>query len=90
MKRLTIRARTGLALAAALIWLGPVDAAEKPKAQAKKPAKESKAGVRHLFGIDWRLSVDDALKQAGAGASSKAKEKPVMVLRVLGDLDGFM
>ncbi len=60
------------------------------KQKAKKPASESKAGTRHLFGIDWHLSLDTALKRASSGETTSAKEKPVLVLRVLGDLNGFM
>ena len=68
-------------------------AADRGQAAAAKPAtvkpatgKASDNRIEELYGVSWHTSWEDALKEA----ASPSKEKPVMCLRVLGDLNGFM
>ena len=63
-------------------------AAPPAKPTDKNKEKTPQAEVKHLYGLDWHTKLDAALKTA-AGDTTVA-DKPVMVLRVLGDLDGFM
>lgn len=44
---------------------------------------------KRKFGIHWTLDLDNALKVA-AGGPSPGDDRPVMWLRVLGELEGFM
>ena len=44
---------------------------------------------RNAFGIRWTPGIESALIRA-AGTSSDQDDRPVMCLRVLGELDGFM
>jgi hypothetical protein len=69
----------GLALLThtSLGWANPAD---------DKSTKSGTLKVREACGISWHTAVPAALEQA----ATKKGEKPVMVLRVLGDLDGFM
>ena len=65
-------------------------AVDKPRSQ---PAKKTQANQQkpadtvELCGITWHRKLPDALKAAKGDAG---KDRPVMVLRVLGALDGFM
>ena len=59
-------------------------AAAPPAKPADKGKQKVGAEVKHLYGLDWHTKLDTALK------SSASDAKPIMVLRVLGDLDGFM
>jgi hypothetical protein len=57
----------------------------------KSPAKAdapTEAKPRTLLGITWQPGVADALKLA-TPASSRNPAKPVLVLRMLGDLGGL-
>jgi hypothetical protein len=90
MKGHATGARIGLLVTATLLAATLVHAQDKPRPSAKKPAKNAKTAMKELFGVRWHTSVDAALKQASTAETSVSKEKPVMVLRVLGDIDGFM
>jgi len=59
-----------------------VAASLSAEAMADQSAKHNEK-VRQLCGIRWHTSLEHAQKDA-------AKDKPLMVLRVLGELDGFM
>jgi hypothetical protein len=56
----------------------------QPRSQRSDSTREVTA-----YGIQWTPGVENALKNA-AGKESAADDRPVMWLRVLGDLDGFM
>lgn len=58
---------------------------ESQREAGKRKPKES-ASVENRYGIDWTVGVDEAL----ASAASNEQRRPVMLFRVLGDLDGFM
>jgi hypothetical protein len=63
-------------------------AAERGQEAKNRPASDKPASgkLEELYGVAWYTSWEDALKEA----ASPSKEKPVMCLRVLGDLNGFM
>ena len=79
--RWLIALTAGMAIALPIVAEPPTKPADtgKPKADAE---------VKHLYGLDWHTKLDTALKSAAGDGTTAAK--PVMVLRVLGDLDGFM
>ena len=64
---------------------------EKPRREKKtrrnKPG--SSAGTKKAFGIHWTPGIQAALENA-SGSESSEDDRPVMWMRVLGDLDGFM
>jgi hypothetical protein len=62
--------------------------AERRARKPVRPAAAERAGTEKLWGIAWHPSIDAAL--AAAAGNSSADEKPVVCLRVLGDLKGFM
>jgi len=61
---------------------------ETVKRKEKKPANvvSQPANVVSRYGINWTEGVEKAL----ASANSKEQRRPVMLFRVLGDLDSFM
>ena len=69
------------------------DAAEVSKAKVRvnrqKNGRKTSADTRTAFGIDWTPDIQTALKRA-AGRETPEDDRPVMWLRVLGDLGGFM
>ena len=62
------------ALAACALWMGP--------SVAESGQQEKKS--RRLYGLDWQAG----LPQAFAAAKSRKNSKPVLWLRLLGDLAG--
>jgi hypothetical protein len=62
-------------------------AAGSPKRDARQPRKDQ-AETCELHGITWQRHLDKALLLARG--DRETKERPVLLLRVLGDLDGFM
>jgi hypothetical protein len=81
---------TGWLKAMAVLLLAVFAAVAAPPAKPSDKSKDTSARttVKHLYGLDWHTKLDAALKQAAGDKTGG--EKPVMVLRVLGDLDGFM
>jgi hypothetical protein len=76
-----------LALALLVLLAGPTPAADrKPTA---RPSGAGKDEVRRLLDLPWHTSVEGALKEAG-GKPGQNADRPVFVLRVLGELDGFL
>ncbi len=71
-------------IAAALLWALSADAAAAPP-KAPKSKKRSGAGQHELYGLSWHDSVEGALRDAAASSP----EKPVLWLRMLGDLGGY-
>ncbi|HEV3024396.1 MAG TPA: sigma-70 family RNA polymerase sigma factor [Pirellulales bacterium] len=65
-----------------------IERAAKPN-RDKNAAKRSRSTTVELYGIAWHASVDRALA-AAQGVVSDERDKPVLCLRVLGDLAGFM
>ncbi len=55
---------------------------------AKSKQRAANVG-RKLFGINWTLDLENALV-AARGRETPADDRPVMWLRVLGDLNGYM
>lgn len=43
-----------------------------------------------LYGINWIRGVDNASRIATAGTEKTSDDRPIMLFRVLGDLEGFM
>ena len=66
-----------------------VDSEPKPRAKAQRNIRKTSANTRTAFGIVWTPDISSALKSA-AGGETTDDDRPVMWLRVLGDLNGFM
>lgn len=71
-------------LIAVLALVGPwgTDAAAQAGKAQTVPAK---SGTKTIFGIDWHPS----MTSAAAAAAKNKSPRPLFVLRVLGDLEGF-
>jgi len=52
----------------------------------KRAANKKQTGVTKQYGINWTVGVENAL----TSAMSNERRRPVMLFRVLGELDGFM
>ena len=68
--------------------------ASEPKAESEKSDRQNLVGDakrRHLdrYGIRWYPKLSDATALA-AGDEGIADDRPIMMFRVLGDLNGFM
>ncbi len=62
----------------------------EPTAKKRNRSNRSKSSkVVKAFGINWTPGMEAALKNA-TGKESPEDDRPVMWLRVLGDLNGFM
>jgi hypothetical protein len=68
-------------IAAAGIFL---DGGEGWAGNKTKQEPGPKNGVQELYGLSWHRSLDSALK----AAQKSLPNKPIFVLRTLGDLDG--
>jgi hypothetical protein len=75
------------AISVCLLLVLSAAAAPPTKPKDKSKPKEGTSDVKQLYGLDWHTKLETALQKAGERTGA---EKPVMVLRVLGDLDGFM
>jgi hypothetical protein len=79
-------------VAAAVVILGLAAAALGQDPRSKKaPGKNDQpdqSRPRALYGITWQPTVEAALKQASSRSAQDAT-RPVLVLRLLGDLSGF-
>lgn len=81
---MSVRYRSApLLICFALFIHGSISWADPPNDQKQKTDTPK---VHEACGVSWHMTVSSALQQA----ATKKAEKPVMVLRVLGDLDGFM
>ena len=66
------------------------DAAKQIRKTLPRKNRNARKGKQgSLFGINWTLDLDKAL-QVAEGSTSSSDDRPVMWLRVLGDLNGFM
>ena len=84
MKRILMTVVAAALLAATLNADGP-----PTKSPAKPQGKpKTKPDSQRICGINWETKLDVALKKAMGEKGTN--DRPVMVLRVLGDLDGFM
>ncbi len=63
-----------------LLVLGSLLLPESGLAQSQRP---SRARIKRLWGLQWSGTLDQAL------ARTKRTKKPVLWLRMLGDLDGY-
>jgi len=71
-----------------LVFFIDAAAAGSPKRGDAKQPRKDQPETSDLRGITWVRDLDKALQQAKANGD--VKEHPVLLLRVLGDLDGFM
>jgi hypothetical protein len=76
-----------LAVALLVLPAGLAPAADRNR--APRPTSTGKDEVRRLLDLRWHTSVEGALKEAAGGPGPKT-DRPVFVLRVLGELDGFL
>lgn len=60
-----------------------------PKKKRKRMNRDRSLKTTKAFGIEWNPGMESALTKAQGGESA-SDDRPVMWLRVLGDLDGFM
>jgi hypothetical protein len=67
----------------ALCLAPSVTAAPPQRPAAGKPTRANPADKCELHGITWHRNLEYALQQAKT-------DRPVLLLRVLGELDGFM
>ena len=73
----------------------PVTTEQAGKVTAERKATERKnlnhqGTQKQAFGIQWTLGIEKALKIANGNRENPADDRPVMWLRVLGDLEGYM
>jgi hypothetical protein len=78
--------RTGMTTLAVTLLAATTHASGPPAQQQAKP--NPKPDTFKFCGIDWHTKLDPALKQAPG--DKRTSDRPVMVLRVLGDLKGSM
>lgn len=74
--------------------LGTVDDAQskgviKKEVTPARPKHRDSSKVTTAYGIHWTPGIENALSNA-TGSESSEDDRPVMWLRVLGDLNGFM
>lgn len=85
-------ALAGLLLAVlAVLVTGVAEGKPRKAAQKRRPAgekKETKGATRELWGIDWHTTLEKGL--AASIEVTGGSSRPVMLFRVLGDLDGLM
>ncbi|MCB9833721.1 MAG: hypothetical protein H6807_14755 [Planctomycetes bacterium] len=74
-----------LLLAGALLGAAAPAQKVQGKAAAGKEAKEG-AKPKRIIGLDWYSSLDDAIAANRAGQKAG---RPILYLRLLGDLEGF-